>query len=166
MYRLVALVLSYFLFIEAAFAQGAGAPSAPNPIFMFLIVIVVMYFFMIRPQMKRNREVQDMLNSLKKGDKIITTGGIAGIVKKVDETSDLLEVEIASGVIVQVIRSLVSNKVGEDSPLDGKIGKIKSTSAAADKKNSKTTKSSKTPSAKRTTKKEVKSEEDSSEEEK
>ncbi len=165
MYRLVALVLSYFSFIEAAFAQAAGAPSAPNPIFMFLIVIVVMYFFMIRPQMKRNREMQDMLNSLKKGDKIITTGGIAGIVKKVDETSDLLEVEIASGVIVQVIRSLVSNKVGEDSPLEGKIGKIKSTSAVADKKTSKTAKSSKTP-AKRTTKKEVKSEEDSSEEEK
>lgn len=123
-------------FASVAHAQGAaGAPEAPNPFFMFVLVMAVMFFFMIRPQIKRNREMQDMINSIAKGDKIITTGGLAGVVKKVDDASDLVEVEIASGVVVQILRSMIANKVGDDSPLKDKIGKIKSSGTkASDKK--------------------------------
>lgn len=83
-------------------AEGADA----NPLMTFLpllLVIVVFYFFMIRPQMKRQKEVRQFRESLQKGDKVVTTGGIYGKVVKVEET--IIHLEIAKDVVVKVDKS-------------------------------------------------------------
>jgi preprotein translocase subunit YajC len=74
-----------------------------NPFMSFLpllLIVVVFYFFMIRPQMKRQKEVRKFRESLAKGDKVITTGGIYGRIIEVKETSVILE--IATGVQIKV----------------------------------------------------------------
>lgn len=68
--------------------------SNPYSSLIFLVLIVVVfYFFMIRPQMKRQKETRKFRESLKAGDKVVTTGGIYGIILSVEETSVLLEVD-------------------------------------------------------------------------
>ena len=86
------------------------APQAQggNPFGMFvplLLIIVVFYFFMIRPQMKRQKELAKYRNDLKKGDKVVTTGGIYGKIQEVNEQTILLEVD--SNVHVKIDKSAV-----------------------------------------------------------
>lgn len=76
-------------------AQPAGSTGQTNPLVTFLpliLVFVVFYFFMIRPQMKKQKEMNNYRNSLKKGDKVITTGGIYGKVYEVKDTYVMVEV--------------------------------------------------------------------------
>lgn len=70
-------------------AQGGGFES----LFFLAAIFVVFYFFIIRPQSKRQKEIQDKVTALKKGDKVITTGGIIGIVTSIEDTEVLLEVD-------------------------------------------------------------------------
>ncbi|MFO7879890.1 MAG: preprotein translocase subunit YajC [Bacteroidota bacterium] len=78
--------------------------------FIFLaLILVVFYFFMIRPQMKRQKEMRKFRESLDKGDKVLTAGGIHGKIKAVKETT--FDLEIADGVIISVEKSTV-NPVG------------------------------------------------------
>lgn len=93
----------------SAYAQGGGAPQQ-NPLsgFMPLIVIfAIFYFLLIRPQQKKAKEHQGMLNGLKKDDKIITNGGLYGTITAVK--GDVLEVKIAENVKVQVSKNAVAN---------------------------------------------------------
>jgi preprotein translocase subunit YajC len=74
--------------------QPAGAAGQSNPLVTFLpliLVFVVFYFFMIRPQMKKQKEMTNYRNSLKRGDKVITTGGIYGRVYEVKENYIMME---------------------------------------------------------------------------
>ena len=76
-------------------AQPAGTPGQANPFVSFLpllLVIVVFYFFMIRPQMKKQKELNSYRSSLKKGDKVITTGGIYGRVHEIKDNYVIVEV--------------------------------------------------------------------------
>jgi len=89
-------------------AAPAAAPGG-NPILTFLPIIVlfgVFYFLMIRPQMKRQKELRTMLSALAKGDEVVTNGGIAGRIDEVGET--FLSVEIAANVVVKVQKGSVS----------------------------------------------------------
>ena len=75
--------------------QPAGATGQPNPLVSFLpliLVFVVFYFFMIRPQMRKQKEMSSYRNSLKRGDKVITTGGIYGRVLEVKDNYVLVDV--------------------------------------------------------------------------
>ncbi len=86
------------------------APSAPgsNPLVSLiplLLIIVVFYFFMIRPQMKRQKELVNYRTSLKKGDKVITTGGIYGKISEVSEQTLVLEID--NNVHIKVEKSAV-----------------------------------------------------------
>jgi preprotein translocase subunit YajC len=75
--------------------QPAGAAGQTNPLLTFLpliLVFVVFYFFMIRPQMKKQKEMTNYRSALKKGDKVITTGGIYGRIYEVKETSCTIDV--------------------------------------------------------------------------
>ena len=98
--------------IPVAHAQAAGAPAA-SPMgglqtFLFpIILIVIMYFLMIRPQMKRQKEHRAMLNKLAKGDEVITSGGIAGSVAAIGES--FVTVEVANGVQLRVQRAASAN---------------------------------------------------------
>lgn len=98
------------MFISTAYAQTAGAAAQePNNLLSMLpllAVFAVMYFIMIRPQMKRQKEAKAMIEALTKGDEVVTTGGVLGTVTKVGES--FLTVEVAKGVELQVQRGAVS----------------------------------------------------------
>ncbi len=98
------------MFISTAYAQTAGAAAQePNSLLSMLpllAVFAVMYFIMIRPQMKRQKEAKAMIEALTKGDEVVTTGGVLGTVTKVGES--FLTVEVAKGVELQVQRGAVS----------------------------------------------------------
>lgn len=95
------------MLISPAWAQGAGAPQGGGieNILLILGMFAVLYFLMIRPQMKRAKEHKTMVDGIQKGDEIVTAGGILGRVGKVDE--QYLTVVIASGVEVQMQRSAI-----------------------------------------------------------
>jgi preprotein translocase subunit YajC len=100
------------VFISEAYAQAAPAAAAADSPFGSLgsmlplvLMFVVLYFVMIRPQMKRQKEAKAMIDALAKGDEVVTTGGMLGKISKIGET--YLTVEIASGVEIQVQRGAV-----------------------------------------------------------
>jgi preprotein translocase subunit YajC len=96
--------MSTILFIIAQTPAGAGTSSV-NMLLMMGLMIVVFYFFMIRPQMKRQKEMTKFRSALQKGDKIVTTGGIYG---KIDEIKDnIIILEVAPNTKLKVDKSVV-----------------------------------------------------------
>ncbi|MFC4762253.1 preprotein translocase subunit YajC [Dyella koreensis] len=96
-------------FVIAQAAPAAAGAQAPNPLMTFLpliLLFVVFYFLMIRPQMKRQKEHRTMVSALSKGDEVVTNGGIAGRVDEVGES--FLTVEIAPNVKIKVQKGAVS----------------------------------------------------------
>ena len=98
------------MFISQAFAQTAPAPSGGTEssllsLLPIVLMFVVLYFIMIRPQMKRQKEHKTMVEALAKGDEVVTAGGVLGRVSKLGET--YLHVEVANGVELQVQRSSI-----------------------------------------------------------
>jgi len=95
------------------YAQAApGAFDMLNSLIVpTMLIIGIMYFLMIRPQQKRLKEHRDMVDSIRRGDTVVTSGGIIGKVAKVDENE--LQVEIADGVKIKVVRSTVSEVRGK-----------------------------------------------------
>ena len=101
------------MFISSAFAQTAPAAAAAGgdmlsslmSMLPLLLMFVVLYFVMIRPQMKKQKEHKAMIDALAKGDEIITAGGFLGKVSKLGDS--FLNIEIANGVEVQMQRSAV-----------------------------------------------------------
>jgi len=94
----------YSSFLSLA-PQAAEAGNPLMSLLPFLLIIVVFYFFMIRPQMKRQKELRKYRESLKKGDKIITTGGIYGKVVEVKDAQVIME--ISEGVKIKIDKSAV-----------------------------------------------------------
>ena len=92
----------------------AAAPQTGGFDATFLIMIVaifaIMYFFMIRPQNKKQKEIQKFRNSLEVGQEIVTIGGIYGTVRQVDEAENSITVEVASGVRIKFDRSAILPK--------------------------------------------------------
>jgi len=96
-------------FISNAFAQGATAGSAESSLMSFLPLILmfaVLYFIMIRPQMKRQKEHRNMLAAMAKGDEVVTNGGIVGKVTKVSDA--YVGLEIAEGTEITVQKASVT----------------------------------------------------------
>ena len=88
--------------------QPAGAAGESNPLMTFLpliLVFVVFYFFMIRPQMKKQKDMTKYRSSLKKGDKIVTTGGLYGKVYEVKETS--ITVDVGGDIKLKIDKNAV-----------------------------------------------------------
>jgi preprotein translocase subunit YajC len=85
-------------------AQGGGGMPF---LFMMVIIFAIMWFFMIRPQQKRQKEIQNFRNSIMRGSQIVTAGGIYGTVKDINEADNTLKVEIANGVYITVDRGSV-----------------------------------------------------------
>ncbi len=92
---------------------GAESPKSPGmqSLIFLVLIIVVFYFFMIRPQVKKQKEMTNYRNSLKKGDKVVTSGGIYGKINDVKETSVILE--IAENIIVKVDKSAIVKDASE-----------------------------------------------------
>ena len=104
------------MLIPQAFAQTTGAPAQAGALGMFasiaplLLVFVVFYFLMIRPQQKRVKAQQMKIDAVKKGDSVVTAGGILGKVTKVEET--VVEIEIAANTRVRVVKATLTDVTG------------------------------------------------------
>lgn len=92
------------MFLAADGANGGGGMSF---IIMMVAIFAIMWFFMIRPQQKKQKEMRNFQNSLQEGTKVVTGGGIYGEVKKIDLATNIVSVEIAKGVIIRVDKGYV-----------------------------------------------------------
>ena len=106
------------MLISTAFAQDAAAQtgSALDMFIPMLLVLAVFYFLLFRPQQKKQKEHQAMQAGIRRGDKIVTAGGIMGTVSKVVDDA-ILQVEIAEGVKVRVQKASVSALVSKTEPV-------------------------------------------------
>ncbi|WP_370756047.1 preprotein translocase subunit YajC [Prevotella pectinovora] len=87
-------------------AKPQGGDSMQFLIIM-VVIFAIMYFFMIRPQQKKQKEIRNFQNSLQEGSKVVTGGGIYGTIKKVDIATGKIELEIAKGVVITVDKGSV-----------------------------------------------------------
>lgn len=100
------------------FVLAQAQPAAPGPgggmgLFVpFILIFIIMYFLMFRPQKKRQQEQQRLVSSLKTGDRVVTNAGIHGLIANVKETTVMLKV--ADNVKIEVDKSAVTNVLKED----------------------------------------------------
>ena len=96
--------------ITPAFAQGAAAPGGDMILQFvpFVLIFVIMWFLIIRPQQRRAKDHQEMIKNVRRGDTVVTSGGIVGKVTKAGEEGEL-EVEIADGVKVKLVRTMIAD---------------------------------------------------------
>lgn len=100
-------------------AQAAGGGSMTSFLIMMVAIFAIMWFFMIRPQQKKQKEIQNFQNSLTVGSSVVTGGGIYGTVKKIDLAANIVEVEIAKGVVIRVDKGYVFKDMAS-TPAQGK----------------------------------------------
>ncbi|WP_375705906.1 preprotein translocase subunit YajC [Bartonella sp. AA2SXKL] len=130
------------MFITNAYAQVAGdvsggisfASAVP-----FILIFAIMYFFIIRPQRAQMKKRQEMLNAVRRGDTVITGGGIIGKVTKVHDESGELEVEIGESMNIRVIRSTLADVRVKGEPIAEKKSKLNAKAKRPQKSKSKTT---------------------------
>ena len=82
-----------------------------------ILIFAIMYFLLIRPQQKKLKEHQEMVAALRRGDQVITQGGVLGKVTKVKDGENEIEVQIAEGVNVRVVRSTIATVVNKTEPV-------------------------------------------------
>ncbi len=106
--------------ISPAFAQGAAPAAGGMDIVLqlvpFVLIFVIMYFLIIRPQQRKAKDHQEMLKNVRRGDQVVTSGGIVGKVVKATDDADL-EVEIADGVRVKVARGMIADVRSKGEPV-------------------------------------------------
>ena len=107
------------MFISDAYAQAAagagGASSLFGTFLPMLAIIPVFYFLLIRPQQKKQKEHRALISAVKRGDRVVTIGGVLGTVTKVIDNNEI-QLEIAEGVRVRILRSAVSDVVNRSEP--------------------------------------------------
>lgn len=116
------LLWSTTIFISPAFAQtAAAAPGGYEQILQYVTlfgpILIIMYFMVLRPQQKRAKDQADLIKNIRRGDTVITTGGLIGRVTKVVDDANELEVEIAPNVRVRVARPMVSDVRSKGEPV-------------------------------------------------
>ena len=104
------------MFVTPAYAQAAGgAGGAAFQILPLILIFGIMYFLLIRPQQKKAKEHRAMVDGLRRGDQVVTQGGLIGKVVKVKEDGEI-EVEIADGVKVRVVQATIATVVSKTEP--------------------------------------------------
>ncbi|MBD3271896.1 MAG: preprotein translocase subunit YajC, partial [Elusimicrobia bacterium] len=94
-------------------AQPVGGPQGGlMNLFPLIVIFGIFYFLLIRPQQKRAKEHQNMINQLNRGDRVVTSGGIYGVITAL--RGKVIELKIADNVKIQVLKSSISGKVSED----------------------------------------------------
>jgi preprotein translocase subunit YajC len=112
------------MLVTPAFAQVPsffGGNDLWTQLLPFVLIFVIMYFLILRPQQKRAKEHTELIKNLRRGDTVITTGGLVGKVTKVVD-DDQIEVEIADGVRVRQVRSMVSGVRAKGEPVKDEAG--------------------------------------------
>jgi preprotein translocase subunit YajC len=106
--------------ITPAFAQTSASPALGGDLFIqivpFVLIFVIMWFLIIRPQQKRVKSHQEMIKNVRRGDTVVTSGGIVGKVTKVVDDGEI-EVEIADNVRVRIVRSMISEVRSKTEPV-------------------------------------------------
>lgn len=101
-----------------AFAQAAGgAGSAFTSFIPLILIFLIMYFLLIRPQQKKVKEHKAMVDALRRGDQVVTAGGLIGKVSKVKDEGEV-ELELAEGVRVRVVRHTIAQVLSKTEPAD------------------------------------------------
>jgi preprotein translocase subunit YajC len=109
------------MLVSPAFAQGGslfggGSDNMLVSLLPFILIFVIMYFLILRPQQKRQKQHQEMVKNVRRGDTVITSGGLIGkVIKVVDD--DQIEVEISDGVRVRQMRSMVADVRAKGEPV-------------------------------------------------
>ena len=103
------------MLISPAFAQDGGGLGGIEPLIPLVLIFVVFYFLLIRPQQKKAKAHREMIAGLRRGDRVVTSGGIVGQVQRVMGDTEL-SVEIAEGVRVRVMRSMIAELVAKPEP--------------------------------------------------
>ncbi len=109
------------MLVSPAYAQAAAAPASGlmgSMLIPMVLVFGIMWFFMIRPQQKKMKEDEAMRAALRRGDRVLTQGGIIGKITKVRD-DDEIEVEIAHGVKVHFVKSAVLQVLSKTEPAEG-----------------------------------------------
>src|SRR4051812_48184445 len=107
------------MLISPAYAQslfGGGSTDMITSLLPFVLIFVIMYFLILRPQQKRVKQHGEMVKNVRKGDTVITSGGLVGRVTKVVD-DDQVEIEVAEGVRVRQMRSMVSDVRAKGEPV-------------------------------------------------
>ncbi|HLN25494.1 MAG TPA: preprotein translocase subunit YajC [Patescibacteria group bacterium] len=111
------------MFISQAFAQAAGGPAAGGLAGMeqflpLVLIFVVFYFLLLRPQQQKIKQHKELVAQLRRGDRVVTQGGFIGTINKVVSDTEVI-VEIAEGVRVRVVRSAIAEVVSKTEPVAG-----------------------------------------------
>jgi preprotein translocase subunit YajC len=103
------------MFFESiAYAQGTGAPAAAGGLDNYMnflpivLIVVVFYFFILRPQSKKAKEQKNFLDTLKRGDKVVTSSGMLGTIAAIDDAKGVVTVEVAKDTQIKLLKSYVS----------------------------------------------------------
>ena len=106
------------MLISPAYAQSpfGGSTDMITSLLPFVLIFVIMYFLILRPQQKRVKQHSEMVKNVRKGDTVITSGGLVGRVTKVVD-DDQVEIEVADGVRVRQMRSMVSDVRAKGEPV-------------------------------------------------
>ncbi len=112
--------------ITPAFAQGAagiGGTDFMYQVLPFVLIFVIMYFLILRPQQRRAKQHQELVKNLRRGDTVITSGGLVGkVTKLVDD--EQVEIEVADGVRVRQVRSMVTDVRAKGEPVKEDKGAV------------------------------------------
>ena len=105
------------MLISTAYAQGTGFldSQALVQFLPFVMIFIVFYFLLIRPQQKKQKDHKSMLEALRRGDRVVTGGGIIGTVARADNPEEVT-VDIADGVRVRVVRSTITSVLAKPDP--------------------------------------------------
>ncbi len=95
------------VFAMAGGAQGTGGGSGFLALLPFILIFFVIYFLMIRPQVKKQKEVKIMLENLRKGDKVVTNGGIIGTISGMKEKENLIILKIDQNVKIEILKNAI-----------------------------------------------------------
>ena len=106
------------MFVTPAFAQGnpLGGDSMWMQLLPFVLIFVIMYFLILRPQQKRQKQHADMVKNVRRGDTVVTSGGLVGKVTKVID-DEQVEVELADGVRVRQMRAMLADVRAKGEPV-------------------------------------------------
>ena len=107
------------MFITPAYAQGLGGGAGIVEMLLpFVLIFIIMYFLILRPQRQQAKRREEMLKAIRRGDTVVTNGGIIGKVSKVVDDSEV-ELQIADGVKVRALRSLIAEVRTKGEPVAG-----------------------------------------------
>lgn len=114
------------MFVSPAWAQGAGGGGlgGMEQLLPLVLIFVVFYFLLIRPQQKKAKVHREMLGNLRRGDRIVTNGGLIGTITRVPNETELI-LEVADGVKVRVLRGMIAESLSKTDPAPAKSKKDK-----------------------------------------